>query len=90
MCTGGFSFLTPWALWGTLLLFGCGWVFAQHPADKTWRKVLGINLSWLLLIPAVVRGQWWSVLLLTAGTLVPTYCGVRLRLRRRSAGVTGF
>ena len=69
MLTGGFTFWTPWLLWCSLVLFGCGWMFAHRPADHTWRKVVGINLSWLLGIPIVVRGPWWLITLVGLGTL---------------------
>jgi len=76
--TGGFSFSAPWIFWGATVLFVAGFCRAKSQ-EALWRSVVSINLCWLILVPALVRGNWWGVGLATLGTLVPTTTGALAR-----------
>ncbi len=77
--TGGFSFFTPWIVWGAILLFVAGLSRAPSQQEAAWKRVFSINLCWLIALAAMLRGSWWGVTLSAIGTFVPTTAGVVAR-----------
>jgi len=79
LLTGSFSFFAPWIFWAGVLLFVAGYSRVLPQEEAVWRRVVSINLCWLILVPVALRGVWWMVFLTTAGTFVPTAAGLLAR-----------
>jgi hypothetical protein len=77
--TGGFSFFTPWLVWVVILFFVAGFSRPPSQQEAVWRRVISIDLCWLIVLPAVLRGIWWGVVLAEVGIFVPTTAGVVAR-----------
>lgn len=60
---GGFSFIEPWLLFGSVFLFLAGTLRGRQLYERTWWTVFSLNLPWLILLPTVVRGAWRWVLI---------------------------
>lgn len=67
--TGGFSFFTPWIFWAAALLFVAGFSRAPSQEQTLWRRVVSINLSWLILVPAAL---WRGTLICSPPGWQPT------------------
>jgi hypothetical protein len=77
--TGGFSFFTPWIIWGMILLSVAGFSRSTSQGESVWQRVISINVCWLIALAAMLRGTWWGAILCAVGTFVPTTAGVTAR-----------
>jgi hypothetical protein len=86
---GSFDFVTPWAFWTVVLLFIAGASRRLRVNENIWLKATAVNLSWFVLVPLLLRGKWWAVAPVIAGTILPTVAGIFSRglvATRRKAG----
>ena len=80
---GSFNFFTPWVFWSVVVLFLAGAIRPSQPNENIWIKAVATNSVWFLLIfPLLASGNdlWW-VIVITAGTIVPTIAGIFTRRR---------
>lgn len=73
---GSFNFFTPWLFWSVVVLFMAGMSRRLEANQSIWLKAAAVNLSWFLLIPLLLRAEWWRVACVTAGTILPTIAGI--------------
>lgn len=74
--SGSFNFAMPWAFWTVVTLFFAGASRRLQSDESIWLKAAAVNLSWFVLVPLLLRGKWWAVAPVIAGTILPTLGGI--------------
>lgn len=83
--TGGFNFFTPWFLWPTVVFFFLGLGRGIGTNKSLWRRVLTLNVAWLLLTPIVfLADPWWFGVFLLLMPTIPTAAGLYVRRLARA------